>query len=338
MGDALITAGVVNGALIALVLLYRGMTGRNGVAVLIGAFVLTAVTAVVLIRTGAPLRMLEVALTLLGGVLVVMLTGRLVGRPPGLLRVGLCASIACLMIGAVDQFLGGDPVRPAVLAQMAFTAWAWGLYARALGGAHADRRMNAHRRGRIALAILIGVTLLHLAQALRLALPDHAALRSIVPLTIGLLFIAASAATAIRLVSARNLAPLNTAPAGPERQGPGDDPLVRLRAYLDENGRYARADAGASQAAADLTLDSGVLIDRLRGAGYAGWSDYLRGVRIDHARRQLADPAEARTSIDAIGLGCGFRSRSTFYQAFEREFGLTPGAYRARALAENVSG
>ena len=37
--------------------------------------------------------------------------------------------------------------------------------------------------------------------------------------------------------------------------------------------------------------------------GYASGADYLRAVRLEHAQAQLADPAEARTSIEAIGMG-----------------------------------
>lgn len=336
MIEALITAGVVNGGLIALILLYRGVAGRNAVAVLTGLSVLTAVVAVLLIRTGAPLRAFETALTLLAGVLVVMVVGRLVARPPRLLYVAASTLTACLAVGALDQFLGGDPVRLAVPAQIAFTGWAWILYARTPTRTHADRRLKAHRRVRLALMILIGATLLHVAQMLRLAMPDNPALRSIVPLTVGLVFIAATAVVAIRLISARDLAPLNPAPAGWEMKRGAL--LIRLRAHLDEGARYARPDVHLDGVSAELGLESGAITEGLQASGYGGWADYLRTVRVDHACAQLADPRESRTSIDAIGLGCGFRSRSTFYEAFERETGLAPGAWRRRARQEIVSG
>ena len=59
-----------------------------------------------------------------------------------------------------------------------------------------------------------------------------------------------------------------------------------------------------------------------------GFYEYVNHFRVDAARRLLADPAERRTSIEAIGLMTGFRSRSTFYEAFKRETGSTPGAWR----------
>lgn len=335
MLQALITAGVVNGGLIALVLLFRGVSGKNGAAVLIGLSVLTAVAAVVLIQSGAPARFFEVALTLLAGVLVVTVTGRLIGRPPGLTTTAVWASSACLAVSAIDRFFGGDPIRPAVLVQMGFTVWAWTLYARTPGRVHDDRRLNARRRLRVALMILIGVTALHVAQIFRLILPDHPALQSLVPATVGLIFIVASAAAAIWLVGPRDLTPLNPPR---DRSAEGEHLLRRLRAHLDEGARYARSGTDLQATASALGLEPAAVAERLRAGGYVGWSDYLRSVRIDHARRQLMDPKEARTSIDAIGLGCGFRSRSAFYQAFEREVGMTPGACRTQALAGKMSG
>jgi AraC-like DNA-binding protein len=54
-------------------------------------------------------------------------------------------------------------------------------------------------------------------------------------------------------------------------------------------------------------------------------------MRVAKAADELTDPAEQRTSIDAIALGCGFRSRSAFYEAFRRERGVNPGEFRKQA-------
>ncbi|MEX0645743.1 MAG: helix-turn-helix domain-containing protein, partial [Parvularculaceae bacterium] len=64
--------------------------------------------------------------------------------------------------------------------------------------------------------------------------------------------------------------------------------------------------------------------------------DAVRAARIAVAQRLLIDPLEARTSIEAIGLLAGFRSRSAFYDAFTRAIGATPAVFR-RARAEILS-
>jgi AraC family transcriptional regulator len=52
---------------------------------------------------------------------------------------------------------------------------------------------------------------------------------------------------------------------------------------------------------------------------------YLRRLRLDWAREQLAHPA---TSLAAVALAAGFADQSHFTRAFKRYTGLTPNAYR----------
>lgn len=336
MGDALIAAGVINGGLIGMVLLYRGVAGRNSSALMVGALVLIGALAVILIQTSSvvPARAIEVLLVLLSGALLVLLTGRMVGRPIPSWLLGLAVLAACWVVGMVDRFLGGDPVRPAVLLQMGFTAWAWVLFLRPPTLAHLDRRRRAHRQSRVALVLLVSFSVLHVAQLLRLMMPDNDLLRSLVPLTLGLVFTTVSVLVAMRLISSQLLAPLDTAPS---EAAATPTVLASLRAYLDHDKRYADPSLRLAEAPVLQSIKPSVLAQALHAEGHAGLAGYLQWVRLEHARAQLVDPAEARTSIEAIGLGCGFRSRSTLYDAFERETGLTPGAYRTRAFAENVS-
>jgi len=57
-------------------------------------------------------------------------------------------------------------------------------------------------------------------------------------------------------------------------------------------------------------------------------SDYVRSLRVAHARRALRTTGEALT---AIAAGSGFADQSHFTREFRRVTGMTPAAYRARA-------
>nr|HRK63217.1 helix-turn-helix domain-containing protein [Terricaulis sp.] len=57
--------------------------------------------------------------------------------------------------------------------------------------------------------------------------------------------------------------------------------------------------------------------------------EYLQHARVEETKRLLRDPAETRTSVEAIGLLAGFGSRSAFYKAFGDRVGMSPAAYRA---------
>jgi AraC family L-rhamnose operon regulatory protein RhaS len=60
------------------------------------------------------------------------------------------------------------------------------------------------------------------------------------------------------------------------------------------------------------------------------WPAFLRGKRIDHAKRLLA---QTDRSLAAICFECGFEDVSTFYRAFHKTERTTPGRWRERARA-----
>jgi AraC-like DNA-binding protein len=52
---------------------------------------------------------------------------------------------------------------------------------------------------------------------------------------------------------------------------------------------------------------------------------YLRGLRIDHAKRMLL---ETKLNMESLRKLCGFRTRNYFHRAFKQAMGVTPVAYR----------
>jgi len=57
--------------------------------------------------------------------------------------------------------------------------------------------------------------------------------------------------------------------------------------------------------------------------------DYVNRWRIEEASRRLASSDD--TVLD-IATGVGFNSRSSFYNAFKKITGMTPSAYRKKAI------
>jgi two-component system response regulator YesN len=51
--------------------------------------------------------------------------------------------------------------------------------------------------------------------------------------------------------------------------------------------------------------------------------DYLIQVRLDHAAAAI----RRGVKIDAVSLLVGYRSKTNFFSAFKRRFGMTPGTY-----------
>jgi AraC-like DNA-binding protein len=68
--------------------------------------------------------------------------------------------------------------------------------------------------------------------------------------------------------------------------------------------------------------------------GHRNFADFLNASRIAAARRRLADPAEARTTVAAIAFDLGYGSLGPFNRAFRAATGSTPTEWRSQALSE----
>ncbi len=68
------------------------------------------------------------------------------------------------------------------------------------------------------------------------------------------------------------------------------------------------------------------------------FSNVLSGHRIKEACRRMSDETDqySQITIEAIGLGVGFRSRTAFINAFKREVGLTPSEYLRMAQSPEL--
>ena len=63
------------------------------------------------------------------------------------------------------------------------------------------------------------------------------------------------------------------------------------------------------------------------------FTDYVRGRRLERARRRLVDPRDTSRPIGAIAFECGFGDLSYFNRCFRARFGTTPSAIRGGAHA-----
>jgi len=69
----------------------------------------------------------------------------------------------------------------------------------------------------------------------------------------------------------------------------------------------------------------------------SNFPDYINKYRVKEAKKLLGDNNFSAYTIVAIGLECGFNSKSTFYYAFKKFTGLTPTAYRKEATSLPIS-
>ncbi|WP_437399070.1 helix-turn-helix domain-containing protein [Flagellimonas lutimaris] len=98
--------------------------------------------------------------------------------------------------------------------------------------------------------------------------------------------------------------------------------------YIKTNQRYLDPLFSLNALADELEMGTSKLSKVINEHGGENFSDYINAMRVSEARRILADTEYKDYTIVAIGLECGFNSKSAFYSSFKKICGKTPLSYR----------
>ncbi len=102
--------------------------------------------------------------------------------------------------------------------------------------------------------------------------------------------------------------------------------LLRLRRVMEEDKAWLDENLSLAALAARVGLTPHQLSELINTQFDHGFARYVRGYRVEAARRMLLD--EPTASVLSVGLAVGFTSQSTFYAAFREITGQVPGRYR----------
>ncbi|MFC9678207.1 AraC family transcriptional regulator [Streptomyces sp. NPDC056948] len=106
--------------------------------------------------------------------------------------------------------------------------------------------------------------------------------------------------------------------------------VLRIRAFVQQRLHDPRLTPSAVAAAHHISTSYLHRLFQQEGETVAAW---IRGQRLERARRALADPAMNATPIQTIGARCGFPRASDFTRAFRTAYGIPPREYRHQCLA-----
>lgn len=107
-----------------------------------------------------------------------------------------------------------------------------------------------------------------------------------------------------------------------------DAALEKLRRLIEEERVWVDENLSLASLAAQLGLGSHQLSELVNTQFGMGFSRYIRGHRVEAARKMLL--AEPKASVLSVGLSVGFTSQSNFYSAFREITGEVPGRYRSK--------
>ena len=101
--------------------------------------------------------------------------------------------------------------------------------------------------------------------------------------------------------------------------------MLRIKDYIHQ--RFPDPALGPAEIAAAVNISTRYL-HKLFEADHQTVSLYIKGLRLDRARRDLLDPRLADRPISAIAYSCGFGDLSGFNRAFKQAYAVSPSELR----------
>lgn len=98
---------------------------------------------------------------------------------------------------------------------------------------------------------------------------------------------------------------------------------------LTRNKRYLDSDLTAAQLVKELKTNPRSFSMVMKCHMHGSFNTVVNRLRIQRAIHMLKIKKYKDITCEEIGLMCGFASRQSYYNAFKRELGITPAAYRS---------
>ncbi|MBK6267070.1 AraC family transcriptional regulator [Marivirga sp. S37H4] len=108
----------------------------------------------------------------------------------------------------------------------------------------------------------------------------------------------------------------------------GDQLLERLHLHMKINKPFVKRDLKLEDLATTLSVNRQTLSQLLNKHHKHGFTQFLREYRINEAKKLIENRPEL--SMEGVGYEAGFRSNSSFYEAFKKIENCTPADYKNR--------
>lgn len=107
-----------------------------------------------------------------------------------------------------------------------------------------------------------------------------------------------------------------------------DNDFNKIQDHIIKNKLYLDPLLSMEAVASDLGMSKSYFSKLVNSYSDYNFSDYINSLRVAQAKKFLANDEFSEYTIVAIGLECGFNSKSTFYSAFKKFTAQTPTSYR----------
>ena len=108
-----------------------------------------------------------------------------------------------------------------------------------------------------------------------------------------------------------------------------------IKTYIEKNKRFRDPTFSLEKLASEMDISTSKLSHVINQESGYNFSDYINFLRVEKARKYLMKSNYSNYTIVAIGLECGFNSKSAFYAAFKKFTSVTPSEFREKQMASS---
>ncbi len=101
-----------------------------------------------------------------------------------------------------------------------------------------------------------------------------------------------------------------------------------VRDYILSSQQFLDPLFSLNKLADEFSVSPGHLSRLINNYGNKNFTDFINELRVEQAKKLIRDPDFRNYTIVAIGLECGFNSKSTFYSAFKKFTSRSPSEYK----------
>ncbi len=254
----------------------------------------------------------------------------------GLNYLHFVPAVLCAVYGVLDSYSPAVywyiNIRVILLHQMLYTAITGYLYL------SSNVRQSVERKGNEsgfnwARNILIFMVFVHMVQFVRLFQLHPNGFEDVVPFFCALIFVSIGfiglkESMLFRDLPSEDKYANSTLTAEMTRQY-----KAKLLSYMEKQQPYLQKSLTLKMLAKELEIPTNHLSQLLNEQLKQNFFDFINHYRIVAARKKLVDISSAHYTIESIAQDVGFRSRSTFYDVFRKQVGMTPSEYRRQFLS-----
>lgn len=103
--------------------------------------------------------------------------------------------------------------------------------------------------------------------------------------------------------------------------------MADIETYVNANSYFISKDASLKDLASLLKVHPNQISKIINQENSSNFNDFLNQKRLQVAKLRLTDPEYSNYTIEAIANSVGFKSKSTFYNAFKKHIGISPSDY-----------